>query len=85
MQYEPEVYALLSVGPDYKDSTSWTQTLVRLAPDGAAWIPVEGAPQDLSPSFMLVGADSTSLILFDRSAMTLVWYPLPFGEADAGS
>jgi hypothetical protein len=80
-----EVYALLSVGPDHKDSTSWTQTLVRLAPDGAAWLPVEGAPQDLPPSFFLVGADHGGLILFDRSAMTMVWYPLPFEEADAGS
>jgi hypothetical protein len=80
-----EVYALLSVGPDYKNSTSWTQTLVRLAPDGAAWLAVEGAPLDFPPSFILVGADRGGLILFDRRAMTLVWYPLTFEKADSGS
>jgi hypothetical protein len=80
-----EVYALLSEGSDYKDPTSWTQILVRLALDGAAWIPVEGAPQDLPPSFILVGADSGGLILFDRRTMTMVWYPLRFEKADSGS
>jgi hypothetical protein len=71
------VYALLSVGPDYQDSSTWTQTLVRLAPDGAAWLPVEWAPQEIPPSFILVGADSTGLILLDRGTKTLVWYPFP--------
>jgi len=79
------VFALLSAGPDYEDSTSWTQTLVRLAPDGAAWIPIEGAPQDLPPSFILVGADDLGLILFDRRTMTLVWYPLPTSVASNDS
>jgi hypothetical protein len=68
-----EVYALLSVGPDYRDSSSWTQTLVRLAPDGAAWLPVAWAPQEIPPSFILVGADTGGLILFDRRTKTLVW------------
>jgi hypothetical protein len=80
-----EVYALLSVGPDYEDLTSWTQTLVRLASDGAAWMPVERAPQDLPSSFILVGADSVGLILFDLRTRTLVWYPLPSEESDTGS
>jgi hypothetical protein len=80
-----EVYALLSVGPDSKDLSTREQTLVRLAPDGAAWIPVEGAPQNLPPSSRLVGADSGGLILFDRRTMTLIWYPLSTEEADADS
>ena len=79
------VYGLLSVGPDYQDATSWTQNLARLAPDGTHWMPLEGAPQDLPASFILAGADGENLILLDRRTMTLVWYPLPFNEADAGS
>ena len=79
------VYGLLSVGPDYQDATSWTQNLVRLAPDGTHWMPLEGAPQDLPASFILAGADGENLILLDRRTMTLVWYPLPFNEPDASS
>lgn len=50
--------------------------VLRLAQDASRWIPVSGPPSRVPPRFILVGADDTELILFDRCRWSLIWLPM---------
>jgi len=78
---DDEVYAVLTTGPDARDSDTWTHGLFRLTDDGATWTPLEDPSSRLPIRITLVGADESGIILLDRRSLELLSYPIPTDSA----